>query len=114
MLCKVSLGFLFLLTAVSFLAFMAVAANKTKQPSNNMVSQVAFCEEHACYDTDAHVQRFFIHFVVKFTKWQHKVIVSLNLLVSPKLFLEAKCTLCTIKSQYFLSFGETYLASTKQ
>ena len=49
MLCKVSLGFLFLLTAVSFLAFTAVAANKTKQPSNNMVSQVAFCEEHACY-----------------------------------------------------------------
>ena len=49
MLCKVSLGFLFLLTAVSFLAFMAVAANKTKQPSNNRVSQVAFCEEHAFY-----------------------------------------------------------------
>ena len=36
-----------------------------------------------------HVQRFFIHFVVKFTKWQDKVFVSLNLLVSPKLFLEA-------------------------
>lgn len=49
MLCKVSLGFLFLLAAVSFLALTAVAANKTKQPSNNMVSQVAFCEEHACY-----------------------------------------------------------------
>ena len=40
-----------------------------------------------------HVQRFFIHFVVKFTKWQDKVIVSLNLLGSLKLFLEAKCTL---------------------
>lgn len=59
MLCKVSLGFLFLLAAVSFLTLTAVAANKTKQPSNNMVSQVAFCEEHACYsktnDTDAQI-----------------------------------------------------------
>lgn len=38
-----------MLAAVSFLALTAVAANKTKQPSNNMVSQVAFSEEHACY-----------------------------------------------------------------
>ena len=36
--CKVALPFLSFFAAASFLAFTALADNKTKQPSNNVVS----------------------------------------------------------------------------
>ena len=39
-LCKVSLALLSLFAAESFSSFRAMAANKTKQPPSNMVSQL--------------------------------------------------------------------------
>ena len=41
--CKVSLALLCLFAVASFLVLTAVAGNKTKQTSSNMVSQLTFC-----------------------------------------------------------------------
>ena len=41
--CKVSLALLCLFVVASFLVLTAVAGNKTKQTSSNMVSQLTFC-----------------------------------------------------------------------
>ena len=50
--CKVSLALLSLFAAASFSSFTAKGANKTKQPSSNMVSQLDrfLHNDHAYYN----------------------------------------------------------------